>query len=108
MRCAAEDLAFIKKAFRPENIGRVVTCKKCLGFLQQHEEFVWNGEVWRSPDTDYIWIIESNGGISTMFGFSKEAIIPDSWLTPIKGDPKLTEEEEFGEDLNKILELVEK
>jgi len=29
-------------------------------------------------------------------------------LIPIKGDPDEINEEEFGEDLNRILELVEK
>jgi len=108
MNCKQGDLAFIKKSIRPENIGRVVTCKLCLGFLQQREQFSWHGETWESPDTDYIWVIENSSGISTMYGDSKEAIIADSWLIPIKGDPDEINEEEFGEDLNRILELVEK
>lgn len=86
MNCKENDLAYIKKALRPANIGRVVTCKSLLGYFSKDESFMWNGEKFYAYDTDHHWVIECSSGLETMFGESKEAVIIDSWLIPIRAD----------------------
>jgi len=77
IKCKVNDLAFIKKAIRPVNIGRVVTCKELLGKFAFGETIVWNGEEFASPEDDYMWVVSSSGNLETQFGPSKEAMIPD-------------------------------
>jgi hypothetical protein len=88
MNCKQGDLAYIIKAIRPENIGKVVQCIECIGFYEQYSSFGLHGEVWWAPTSDYLWVIQNSGSIETFFGTSKEAVIPDSWLRPIKTDPE--------------------
>ena len=107
IKCKVNDLAFIKKAIRPVNIGRVVTCKELLGKFAFGETIVWNGEEFASPEDDYIWVVSSSGNLETQFGPSKEAMIPDSWLTPIRAEPSENSEEEIAEDLNKELAYID-
>jgi len=75
IKCKVNDLAFIKKAIRPVNIGRVVTCKELLGKFAFGETIVWNGEEFASPEDDYMWVVSSSGNLETQFGPSKEAMI---------------------------------
>lgn len=84
MKCKQGEMAFIKKALRTENIGRVVTCKEMLGYFIQWEDLMYNGERWLAQDTDYIWVVQGN--LETQYGAAKEALIPDSWLQPIRPD----------------------
>lgn len=98
MICKLNDMAYIKKALRPANIGRVITCKELLGYFIQGEEYLWNGEVYLAQDTDYIWVVESPSGLDTLYGKSLMATAPDSWLVPIKMDG-LTDEEFAEEEL---------
>jgi len=107
IKCKVNDLAFIKKAIRPVNIGRVVTCKELLGKFAFGETIVWNGEEFASPEDDYMWVVSSSGNLETQFGPSKEAMIPDSWLTPIRAEPSENSEEEIAEDLNKELAYID-
>lgn len=97
MICKQGDLAYIKKAIRPENIGRIVTCKEMLGYFIKGETYTYNGEVWMAADTDYMWVVTSNSGVETMYGTAKEVFCPDSWLKPIRGD--LTPDEVTNKDL---------
>lgn len=86
MKCKQGEMAFIKKALRPVNIGKIVTCKEMLGYFIRGEELMYNGEKWMAVDTDHIWVVTNPNGIETMYGSSIEALIPDTWMTPIKGD----------------------
>lgn len=104
MNCNKNDLAYIKKAIRPENVGRVVICKEMLGHFKVGEKILWNGEHTFSPDTDNIWVVTAQSGIETMYGPSKEGLIADTWLRPIKADP--LEDDDLVHELNENLETV--
>lgn len=84
MRCKQGQLAFIIKSIRPENIGRVVTCVKHIGYYSQGDTVTISGENWVAFDTDDHWLIEGN--IETQYGPSKVAYIMDSWLKPLDAD----------------------
>jgi hypothetical protein len=103
MRCKQGDLAYIIKALRPENVGKVVQCVECIGFHERFQAFGLHGETWVSPDSDYLWVIKNSGSITTLYGPAKEAVIPDSWLRPIKADPSDTLDEDIAEDSGKEL-----
>jgi hypothetical protein len=100
MKCKTGDLAFIKKAIRKENIGKVVTCTKPLGYYSRGATIVINGESWVAIDSDDFWLIEGN--IETMYGSAKQSHIPDSWLSPIK---PLSDDEENETDTPLITDL---
>ena len=91
MKCKQGDLAFIKKALRKENIGRIVTCTRYLGYYERGAPIVINGETWFAFDSDDYW--EVTGNIDTQFGSAKQAYIMDSWLSPINplGEDKETD-----------------
>jgi len=108
MRCKLGDLAFIRKAMRSSNIGKVVQCKELLGKFNRGDEIKWNGELFVSTDTDYIWVVTSKSQLETLYGPSIEAFIADSWLTPINGEPSENFEEELAEDLGKELVNIER
>ena len=101
MNCKQGDLAYIKKAIRTSNIGKVVTCKKLLGHYERGDPIRHNGEVWAAYDTDHQWVIECKNSLETQYGPCSEALIMDSWLIPIKADPT-----ELLEEI-KELDLVE-
>jgi hypothetical protein len=82
MKCKLNDLAFITKALRQENIGKVVTCAKYLGYYERGATITINGEHWFAFDSDDYWLI--SGNIETQFGQAKQSYIMDSWLTPIQ------------------------
>jgi hypothetical protein len=104
MKCKTGDLAFIKKAVRKENIGRIITCIKHLGHYKQGATIIINGEQWVAIGTDDFWLIQGN--IETMYGSAKQSYIPDSWLSPIK--PLLDDEEDEADTpLITDLELLE-
>lgn len=87
MRCKQGDLAIIIKAIRSSNLGKIVTCKEMIGYFIMGEELTWNGEQFVAQDTDYFWVIQAqDSGIDTLFGKSKEALSPDSWLRPLNGE----------------------
>ena len=87
MRCKLNDLAFINKSLRPANVGLVVTCKQSLGYYLIGDDLEMHGEFFKAPFSDNYWLIVNEyGQIDTQFGLSKEAYIPDLWLTPIMGD----------------------
>ena len=98
------ELAFIIKANRPANIGRIVTAVSCIGKVEAGQKFEWNGEVWRSPITDNIWIIEGN--IETLYGSARQAYIPESWLKPIRGDDLDSDSETHSLDKKNSLETI--
>lgn len=102
MKCKLNDIAFIKKALRKENIGRVVTCTKYLGYYERGATITINGENWVAFDSDDYW--EVSGNIETQFGSAKQAYIMDSWLSPIK---PLDESEEDSYSLEDDLALIE-
>jgi hypothetical protein len=104
MKCKQGDLAFIKKAIRKENIGRIVTCIKHLGHYKQGATIVINGENWLAPDSDHYWLI--SGNIETQFGQAKQSYIMDSWLSPIEPLPP-EEQDETDTPLVSDLETVE-
>jgi hypothetical protein len=85
MKCKRGDLAFIKKAVRRENIGRVIECVKYLGYYSRLDKITINGEEWYAADTGDYWLIEGN--IETMYGIAKQSHIPDHWLSPIEPLP---------------------
>lgn len=100
MKCKQGDLAYIRKALRPENVGKIVTCKQMLGYYIMGETVTWNGENFLAPETDYMWVVYAKYGVETMYGSSKEGMIADSWLQPIvPPDPPK-------EELTRELELV--
>lgn len=102
MRCKQGDLAFINKALRPENIGRVVNCAKYLGYFIEGEVIV--DQVLLAHTTDHWWFVTSDSkSIETQFGKSDYAYLPDTWLTPIKPEP-LDEDDVTDLDLNLALE----
>lgn len=86
MRCKPGGLAYIIKALRPENVGKPVVTLKCLGYFLISEPISWNGDIIQAAVSDYFWVIESKTGIETLYGPSKQAISPDSWLKPIGDD----------------------
>jgi len=89
MNCKENDLAFIKQSVQPKNIGLIVNCSKYLGFYLQGDYLEISGEFWMAAVSDNYWQIESStGSIETMYGKSKMAYIPDTWLFPIKEEPK--------------------
>lgn len=84
MRCKINDLAFIRKALRPSNIGLIVQCTQLIGHLKKDDIFMVDGENWQAPDTgDYWQVTSASGSLETLFGKSKKGFIMDSWLTPI-------------------------
>jgi len=84
MHCKVNDLAFIRKALRPENIGLVIECKEYLGYYLRGDDIEMNGERWGAIISDNYWRIENSyGEIETMYGKSTVAISPDTWLEPI-------------------------
>ena len=93
MKCKTGDLAFVIKALRPANIGKVVTVETHIGYLTRGEQFKWNGEVWTAFETDDTWVVSSSSGLETMYGTSKQAIVPDSWLRPIQPDADPVDED---------------
>lgn len=97
MKCKLNQLAFIKKAIRKENIGRIVTCSKYLGYFERGATIVINGEYWVAFDSDDYW--EITGRLETQFGTAYQAYIMDSWLSPIEPLPP----EEF-DKAGKLLE----
>ena len=102
MRCKQGELAFINKALRPENVGRVVTTAKYMGYFIAGEIII--DQVLLAHTTDHWWMIESeSGSIQTEFGPTTLAYSPDTWLTPIKPQP-LGEDDEVYTDLIKELE----
>jgi hypothetical protein len=97
MKCKQGDLAFIKKAIRQENIGKVVTCVKHLGYYERGANLVISGEVWTAIDTGDYWLI--SGNIETMYGTATQSHIPDHWLTPVEPLPP-----EDADETDKLLE----
>jgi hypothetical protein len=85
MKCKQGDLAFIKKALRYENIGKVVTCARYLGYYERGSKVTISGEEWLAFDSDNYWLVK--GDIETMFGKARESYIPDTWLAPISPLP---------------------
>lgn len=104
MKCKVGDLAFIKKALREENIGRVVTCTKYLGYYSRGDTITISGELWLAPDSDDFWCV--TGNLSTQFGQASQAYIADSWLYPLEELPP-EEFDEVGELLENDLALVD-
>jgi hypothetical protein len=78
-------LAFIKKAIREKNIGKVVTCEKPLGYYTRGVTITINGEHWTAIDTGDYWLI--SGNIETMYGAATQSHIPAHWLSPIEPLP---------------------
>ena len=107
LRCKVNDLAFIGKALCPVNTGRVVTCKELLGNFILGEKIVFGGKACISPYSGYMWLVSSPGILETQRGHSKEGIIPDSWLIPIRAEPSENSEEEIAEDLGKELAYID-
>lgn len=85
MNCKQGQLAFIKKAIRQENIGKVITCIKHLGYYERGASIQISGELWEAFDSDDYWLTEGN--LSTQFGAASQAYIADSWLIPIEPLP---------------------
>lgn len=99
MICELNDLAYIKKAIRPANVGLVVTCKTYLGYYLMDDIVEINGERWYAIVSDNYWLVENeHGSIETQFGLSKQSYVPDLWLTPIKTDGVLDDTEIKNED----------
>jgi hypothetical protein len=104
MKCSVGDLAFINKALRPENVGKVVTCVKYLGYYARGDVIVISGEHFYAFDSDNYWLIEASA-LETQFGASKVAYSMDSWLTPIKPvDLSDEEEQENGLEVEDCVE----
>lgn len=104
MNCKLGDLAFIKKSIRHENLGLIVTCKEHLGYFIKGDKIKISGELWEAVVSDNYWRIESaSGSIETMFGKSKTAYGPDSWLFPIKPEEL---DENISEEVDKPIEFV--
>ena len=92
MRCKQGQLAYIINALRPENIGKPVTTMKYLGYFMISEPIAWGYDIITACISYHFWVIESQSGIETLYGGSKQAVIPDSWLKPIdEGTPDVTE-----------------
>jgi len=89
-------LAFIKKALRPENVGKFVTCIRYLGYFSRGDTIEISGERYLAFDTDHYWIIKASA-LDTQFGPSREAYSMDSWLQPIEplNDEDLVEDKEL-------------
>ena len=88
MLCEEGDLAYIKKALRPENVGLVILCKQYLGYYLRGDIVEVNGEHFTAIVSDNYWYIENDyGEIETMFGKSRVSYHPDLWLEPIKKTP---------------------
>lgn len=104
MKCKIGQICFIKKAIRQENIGRVVTCAKYLGYYSRGDTITISGEPWLAPDTDDYWCV--TGNIETQFGAASQAYIMDSWLSPIEPLPP-EEADETDELLEDDLALVD-
>lgn len=84
MKCKLNDIAYIRKSLRPENIGLVVRCKTYLGYFIRGEDITISGEIYGAFDTDHYWMIENDcSELETQFGKSRESFILDSWLDPI-------------------------
>ena len=91
MKCKKGDLAYINQALRKENIDLIVECKENLGFHLVDDIVEISGERFKAQISDTFWIVSNKEcAIETMFGPSREAYIPDSWLTPIKSDSDKT------------------
>jgi hypothetical protein len=97
-RCKPGQLAFVKKALRKENVGKIVTCIKYVGYYSQGDVIEISGERFLAYDTDHYWIIKANA-LETQFGPSREAYTMDSWLQPIEplNDEDLIETKELEE-----------
>lgn len=104
MKCKQGNLAFIKKALRKENIGRIVTCTKYLGYYSRGDTITISGENWLAPDSDNYWCV--SGNLETQFGTASQAYIMDSWLAPIEPLPP-EEFDEVDELLENDLALVD-
>lgn len=91
MELKVGSLAFIKKAIRRENIGKIVTCVKYLGFFEKEATITLHGENWTAIDTGDFWLI--SGNIETLYGAATQSHIPSHWLSPIEPLPpeELTE-----------------
>jgi hypothetical protein len=83
------DLCFIIKALRTENIGKIVTCVQHIGYHERGQPFVWNGETWCSRDTGNLWVV--SGNVITLYGKSTQAVIPEHWLKKIEPLDELSE-----------------
>lgn len=91
-------MAFVKKALRKTNIGKIVTCVRYLGYYSQGDVIEISGERYLAYDTDHFWIISANT-LETQYGPSREVYSMDSWLTPIPplNDDELIEDRELEE-----------
>ena len=104
MQLKVSSLAFIKKAIRKENIGKIVTCVKYLGHFEKEATITIHGENWSAIDTGDYWLI--SGNIETMYGMATESHIPAHWLSPIEPLPP-EEFDEVDEPLENDLALVD-
>lgn len=103
MNCKQNQLAFIKKAIRIQNIGKIVTCVKHLGYYSKGDIITISGENWTAYDSDDYWLI--SGNIETMYGLALQSHILDSWLSPLDELPP-EEINETDESIENSPELV--
>jgi hypothetical protein len=105
MRCKPNQLCWINKAIRKENVGRVVTTQTHIGHFSRGDEMKINvsgyPEVMVAHDTDDYWIITSKSmDLVNYYGKTDTLIIMDSWLTPIIPDGDCVNyDEELEEEL---------
>ena len=97
MKLRAGSMAFIKRAIRTENIGRIITCVKYLGYYERGATITISGESWSAIDTGDFWLI--SGNIETLYGAATQSHIPSHWLVPIEPIPP--------EDTDETTELLE-
>lgn len=87
MKCKLNDLCFVIKTLgNPLNLGKVVTCKEYLGFVNKGINIYKEGLYFTATTEDHYWIVEGN--VLTRAGESFGFIaISESELLPIPTEP---------------------
>lgn len=85
MKCKQNDLCFVIKSRVNNNLGKIVTCKEYLGFLEKGRH-TWRGIEFDIFYTDHHWIAEGN--IETISGHKLGyASFSENQLLPIPTEP---------------------
>lgn len=98
MNCKEGDLAIVVSAKNPENLGRIVTCRKFLGYTT-NVPTQCGGTIWMTTPRMDMWEVEGTilwGSTNALTGKKKYFELPyvyDSHLRPITPPDSMKDEE---------------
>lgn len=102
MPCKQGDNAIIIRSLVPGNIGRVVKVGQFIGDFHSMQEYDIGDGISREAIADGVhwWIHAIGAPLETYSGSqTNTAIVADSWLQPIRGEPEKTKDTTKERDL---------